>query len=117
MKPSRVDTDEEGSSDTEEAEDAPAVAPVAPSPPAVPKSMERDEPEVGPTASSAPPYPVEQPFVHTPGMAWCPCHGGDPFAKGGGFSFNPMQKAPKAMLACPSVGPPVPRLQPPQLAP
>lgn len=32
------------------------------------------------------------PLPHAP-VAWCPCHGGDPFANGGVISFNPMRSA------------------------
>lgn len=36
--------------------------------------------------------PVSAPLPHAP-VAWCPCHGGDPFANGGVISFNSMRQA------------------------
>ena len=52
---------------------------------------------------------------HEP-VTWCPCHGygGDPFAKGGGFSFNPMRRPLAGEPVCPRIAvkkppPPSPR--------
>ena len=47
------------------------------------------------------------PLPHAP-VAWCPCHGGDPFAKGGNnvISFNPMADVMRwrsqGMVSCPA---------------
>jgi len=47
------------------------------------------------------------PLPHAP-VAWCPCHGGDPFANGGVISFNPMRQAfsmvgGRQVAVCPNV--------------
>jgi len=119
----RVDTDEEAeptsarTDDGEEAEPPKAVVPsemvrVAPAAPVAPTA-----PTDEPSKERAPPL-VTSSMAHGPGVQWCPCHGGDPFAGGGtGFRFMSLSRA----TACPVAGAPplppprpLPPTQPPQ---
>ena len=73
----------------------------------------RSAPPAAVLPASAPPAPVlPTPPAHEP-VAWCPCHGGDPFAKGSGFSFNPMSK----VRFCPVVAGQQPFASPPPSPP
>ena len=56
--------------------------------PPVPEQLPERNPERLPRATKKPTSTAPS---HAP-VAWCPCHGGDPFAKGERFSirFNPM---------------------------
>lgn len=78
-------------------EDAPADPTddeVAPDRPPREQHISRDRPP----QISCDELPVPK-LVSVPPVAWCPCHGGDPFAKGFGFNFNPL----KTTRECPII--------------
>ena len=82
-------------------------------PPQAMSRSETDEPAPALVPAPAPaPAPAWCESSHE-AVLWCPCHGGDPFAKGGGFGGFSFNLQPKAQVCPPARRtPPCPRERP-----